>query len=430
MEQSAATTNLEKVLSEIEVEDRGAAVVLIDVDGFANVNHALGIPAGNQLIEEVAHRLHSLKGWPVYIKRYDGDRFLLLVPGVETSGDVEVVTDNLREVFKLPFHTQAYDVYLTASMGVSIFPRDGVDLDTLERNADIAMYTVKRSGGNRVRMFTPELMRAAAQHFEIVNRLYRSLDSNELMLVYQPQIDNRTGRMVGVEALLRWNHPRLGLLSPDKFIRIAEETGQIVPLGKWVLEQACIQISRWMAMGFGPFRVAVNVSVRQFAEDNFVDMVADTLKKTRLPPSFLELELTEGTVVDNIDRIARQVGELRRLGVSISIDDFGAGYSSFSYFRYLPVDKLKIDRAFVQDLVREPLSRRRSLALILAIMSLAQGLDLSVVAEGVEEEQQKDELTNIGCDQMQGFLFSRPLASEQLTGFLREHSMTADPMEG
>ncbi len=423
MDQTASTADLEKVLSEVQTEDRGAAVVLIDLDGFTQVNHALGIPAGNLLIEEVSHRLDSIKGKPVYLKRYAGDRFVLLVPGVETPSDVEIVTEGLREIFKLPFHALTYDVYLTASMGVSIFPRDGMDMDTLERNADIAMYTVKRSGGTHVKVFTPELVRAAAQHFEIVSRLYRSLEANELMLVYQPQIDNRTGRMVGVEALLRWNHPRLGLLSPDKFIRIAEETGQIVPVGTWVLEQACIQIARWMAMGFGPFRVAVNVSVRQFAEDNFVDVVIAALEKAHLHPSLLELELTEGTMVENIDQITRQVEQLRKLGVSISIDDFGAGYSSFSYFRYLPVDKLKIDRAFIQDLVREPLSRRRSLALIAAIMGLAQGLDLSVVAEGVEEEQQKNELTNVGCNQMQGFLFSRPLASDQLTHFLRDHSL-------
>ncbi len=423
MEQTASTADLERILSEVQVEDRGAAVVLIDLDGFSNVNSALGVPAGNRLMEEVAHRLDSIKGKPVYLRRYAGDRFVLLVPGVETPGDVEMVTEGLREAFKLPFQAQAYDVYLTASMGVSIFPRDGADMDTLERNADIAMYTVKRSGGNHVRVFTPELMRAAAQHFEIVNRLYRSLEANELMLVYQPQIDNRTGRMVGVEALLRWNHPRLGLLQPDKFIRIAEETGQIVPVGTWVLEQACYQIADWMRMGFGPFRVAVNVSVRQFAEENFVEVVAATLKKAHLHPSLLELELTEGTMVENIDQIAIQVDQLRKLGVSISIDDFGAGYSSFSYFRYLPVDKLKIDRAFVQDLIREPLSRRRSLALIIAIMGLAQGLDLTVVAEGVEEEQQKEELTSIGCNQMQGFLFSRPLASEQLTQFLQENSL-------
>ncbi len=425
MEQTTSTAELEKILSEIQTDEHGgAAVVLIDLDGFSNVNHALGALAGNSLIEEVAERLDRINARPVHLKRYDGDRFLLLVPGVETPGEVEAVIESLRSVFRLPFHALAYDVYLTASMGVSIFPRDGMDMDTLERNADIAMYTVKRSGGNHVRLFTPELVRAAAQHFEIVNRLYHSLEANELMLVYQPQIDNRTGHMVGVEALLRWNHPRLGLLAPDQFIRIAEETGQIIPVGRWVLEQACYQIARWMGMGFGPFRVAVNVSVRQFAEDNFVDVVASALKKANLHPSLLELELTEGSMVENIEQIARQVSELRRMGVSISIDDFGAGYSSFSYFRYLPVDKLKIDRAFVQDLIREPLSRRRSLALIIAIMGLAQGLDLSVVAEGVEEEQQKDELTNIGCNQMQGFLFSRPLASEQLTRFMQEHPRT------
>lgn len=422
MDLSMSTTSLEEILSEIQTEDHGAAVILIDLDGFSNVNHALGYPTGNLLIEEVARRLDTIKDPPIYLKRFEGDRFVLLVPGVERPKDVEAVAENLRNAFKLPFRALAYEVYLTASMGISIFPKDGLDMDTLERNADIAMYTVKRSGGNHVRVFTPELVRAAAQHFEIVNHLYRSLDANELMLVYQPQIDNRSGKLIGVEALLRWNHPRLGLLSPDQFIRIAEETGQIIPVGTWVLEQACQQIATWMSMGFGPFKVAVNVSAQQFAEENFVAVVSAALQKARLSPSMLELELTEGAVVENMGLIACRLDELRRLGVSISIDDFGAGYSSFSYFRYLPVDKLKIDRAFIKDLVSEPLSRRRSLALIIAIMGLAEGLNMSVVAEGVEEEQQKRELTRIGCDQMQGYLFSRPLASDQLTGFLRAHA--------
>jgi predicted signal transduction protein with EAL and GGDEF domain len=197
---------------------------------------------------------------------------MFLLPGINRPQDVEMAVQSLRNAFQLPFKAQASDVYLTASMGISMYPQDGIDLETLERNADLAMYSVKKHGGNHFRFYSPDLLRNAAQYFEIMNSMYRSMESNELMLLYQPQIDNKTGRMFGVEALLRWNHPRLGFLSPDKFIRIAEETGQIVPIGRWVLQQACQQIAAWIEDGIRPFRVAVNVSARQFAESNFVNV--------------------------------------------------------------------------------------------------------------------------------------------------------------
>jgi len=409
---------IEEMLIETCYPQNHAAVILIDLDSFSCVNHAMGYAAGDTLVEQVVDRLQQVHGSPICLKRFDGNRFLFLLPGIKRAGDVETVVHNLRSAFQLPFKAQACDIYLTASMGISIYPQDGIDLETLERNADLAMYTVKKHGGNSYRFYSSDLMRSATQHFEIMNSMYRSMESNELMLLYQPQIDNQTGRMFGVEALLRWNHPRLGFLCPDKFIRIAEKTGLIVPIGQWVLQRACQQISDWIKMGFGPFRVAVNVSARQFAEANFVNVVSKALEEAQLEPYLLELELTEGMVMENLELVAARLDELRRLGVSISIDDFGAGYSSLSYFRSLPVDKLKIDRAFIHDLVCEPVSRQRSLALIMAILGLAEGLHLSVVAEGVEEECQKRELSRIGCNQMQGYLFSRPLASDQLARFL------------
>jgi diguanylate cyclase (GGDEF)-like protein len=420
MENGLHYSSVEKMLTESQVDQHSAAVILIDLDGFSYVNHALGYAAGDMVVEQVIERLEHVHGSPVCLKRFDNNRFMFLLPGIQRPQDVEMAVQSLRSAFQLPFKAQACDVYLTASMGISMYPEDGIDLQTLERNADLAMYSVKKSGGNYFRFFTPDLQRQAAQYFEIMNSMYRSLEFNELMLLYQPQIDNQTGRMFGVEALLRWNHPRLGFLCPDKFIRIAEETGQIVPIGRWVLQQACLQIANWMKMGFGPFRVAVNVSARQFAEPNFVSVVSKALEDAHLEPHLLELELTEGMVMENLDLVASRLDELRSLGISISIDDFGVGYSSLSYFRTLPVDKLKIDRAFIRDLMSEPVSRQRSLALIMAIMGMAEGLHLSVVAEGVEEECQKLDLTRIGCNQMQGYLFSRPLASDQLTRFLGE----------
>jgi diguanylate cyclase (GGDEF)-like protein len=418
MENTLMQAHVEQMLIESQVEQHSAAVILIDLDGFSYVNHALGYAAGNMVVDQVIARLEQVHGSPICLKRFDSNRFMFLLPGINRPLDVELAVQSLRNAFQLPFKAQASDVYLTASMGISVYPQDGIDLETLERNADLAMYSVKKHGGNHCRFFSPDLLRSAAQYFEIMNSMYRAMEFNELMLLYQPQIDNKTGRMFGVEALLRWNHPRLGFLAPDKFIRIAEETGQIVPIGRWVLRQACQQIAAWMKMGFGPFRVAVNVSARQFAEPNFVGTVSKALEDAHLEPHLLELELTEGMVMENLELVASRLDELRSLGISISIDDFGVGYSSLSYFRTLPVDKLKIDRAFIHDLISEPVSRQRSLALILAIMGMAEGLHLSVVAEGVEEECQKRDLTQMGCNQMQGYLFSRPLASDQLTRFL------------
>jgi diguanylate cyclase (GGDEF)-like protein len=418
MDNATIHPHVEQILIESHIEQHSAAIILIDLDGFSYVNHALGYTAGDMVVDQVITRLEQVHGEPICLKRFNGNRFMLLLPGINRPQDVEMAVQSLRNAFQLPFKAQASDVYLTASMGISMYPQDGIDLETLERNADLAMYSVKKHGGNHFRFYSPDLLRNAVQHFEIMNSMYRSMESNELMLLYQPQIDNQTGHMFGVEALLRWNHPRLGFLSPDKFIRIAEETGQIVPIGRWVLQQACQQIAAWIKMGFGPFRVAVNVSARQFAESNFVNVVSKALEDAHLEPHLLELELTEGMLMENIELAASRLDELRRLGISISIDDFGVGYSSLSYFRTLPVDKLKIDRAFINDLVSEPDSRKRALALIIAIMGLAEGLHLSVVAEGVEQECQKRALSRVGCNQMQGYLFSRPLASDQLTRFL------------
>jgi diguanylate cyclase (GGDEF)-like protein len=418
MDNRSQHSNVELMLTETQAEQHNAAVILIDLDGFASVNHALGYAAGDMVVKQVIERLERVHSTPVCLKRINGNRFMLLLAGINRPNDVEAVVQSLRSAFQLPFKSQTLDVYLTASMGISMYPQDGIDMETLQRNADLAMHTVKKSGGNHFRFFSPDLLQRASEYFEIVNSIHRSMEFNELMLLYQPQIDNQTGQMFGVEALLRWNHPRLGFLLPDKFIHIAEETGQIVPIGQWVLQQACQQIADWIKLGFGPFRVAVNVSARQFAEPNFVSVVSKAMEDARLEPHLLELELTESTVMHNLDLVASRLDELRRLGISISIDDFGVGYSSLSYFRSLPVDKLKIDRAFIHDLICEPGSRQRSLALIMAILGLAKGLHLSVVAEGVEEECQKRDLSRIGCNQMQGYLFSRPLASDQLIHYL------------
>jgi diguanylate cyclase (GGDEF)-like protein len=409
---------IEQMLSETQNASSGAAVILIDLDGFSHLNHALGYAAGDMVADQVMERLRHVHVSTACLKRFNGNRFMILIPGIQNPQEVEKVVQGLRGAFQVPFKASTCDIFLTASMGISMFPKDGIDLETLERNADLAMYAVKKNGGNHFCFFTPDMQRNASRYFEIMNSMYRSMELNELMLLYQPQIDNRTGRMFGVEALLRWNHPRLGFLSPETFIHIAEESGQIVPIGRWVLNQACRQIVDWIKMGFGPFRVAVNVSARQFAEPNFVNVVSQALQDTQLEPHLLELELTEGMLLENLDLVASRLDDLRRLGISISIDDFGVGYSSLSYFRSLPVDRLKIDRTFIHDLIREPVSRQRSLALIMAILNMADGLHLSVVAEGVEEERQKIDLSSIGCNHMQGYLFSRPLHSDQLTRYL------------
>jgi EAL domain-containing protein (putative c-di-GMP-specific phosphodiesterase class I) len=337
-----------------------------------------------------------------------------------------LVAESVLKALRDPFRTENQELYITASIGISVYPQDAMDAETLQRNADNAMYRAKSRGKNRFEYFIPEMSSSMAQRLEVETHLRHALERGEFCIHYQPQFDLQSGKLVGQEALLRWTNPKLGSVAPDQFIPIAEENGLIVPIGAWVLQEACRQTSAWREAGHPTRGVSVNVSAVQFSRPDFVDTVSDVLHQSRLDPSSLELELTESLVIRDVRESARKMEKLRALGVQISVDDFGAGYSSLSYLQRLPIDILKLDRSFVEEFKTE----RGSSSLVQGIVSLAHGLGMRVTAEGVETEQQLELVHHSGCDKVQGYLLGRPspaasaLSSSDCAPSLRHHRTT------
>jgi diguanylate cyclase (GGDEF)-like protein/PAS domain S-box-containing protein len=379
------------------------AVLFIDLDRFKQINDTLGHALGDRVLQRVARRLEGCLRKSDVLARMGGDEFTVLLAEVADSRDALRVAEKLLASFEEPFQIEGHDLFLTCSVGISLFPRDGKDAVTLQRKADTAMYRAKNRGKNSCEFFAPEFGVAALERLEIENSLRRALDNRELHLYYQPQVD-AGGKLAGFEALLAWHHPKLGLTSPAQFIPVAEESGMIVPIGSWVLAEACRQGAVWQHSGCPRVRVAVNVSATQFSRVDFIDTVTEALSVSGLEPSLLELELTEGVVVRDLEESIRQMERVRALGVGISIDDFGTGYSSLSYLRRLPIDALKIDQSFLREIDREP----NTIPLVKAIVALAHGLHLAVVAEGVENQGQLEALRNVGCDLFQGYLLGEP----------------------
>jgi EAL domain-containing protein (putative c-di-GMP-specific phosphodiesterase class I) len=329
---------------------------------------------------------------------------------------ITAIAKKVLAVLSSPIRLGGQELFTTASIGISIFPLDGEDPPTLLKNADMAMYQAKEQGRNTLQFFSREMNARAEERLKLENSLRRALERNELFLHYQPQVNLQTGAAVGMEALLRWQHPELGLLSPLKFIPIAEENGLIVPIGEWVLRTACAQTKAWQEAGFGPLRVAVNLSGRQFKQPDFVERVGEILKQTGLAPSCLELELTESTIMSNGEETIRILQKLKNMGVTLAIDDFGTGYSSLSYLKHFPIDRLKIDRSFVLDIPHDP----DNAAIAEAIIVLAHSLKLQVTAEGVEQSDQLEFLATRHCDELQGYYVSRPVAAQDFAALLVE----------
>jgi diguanylate cyclase (GGDEF)-like protein/PAS domain S-box-containing protein len=406
---------LQRALVQAQRQGTVVAVLFVDLDRFKQINDTLGHSVGDVLLQQVARRLERCIRKTDTLARMGGDEFTLLLTELRDPQYSQTVAQKLLDELQSPFQVDRYELFVTASIGISVFPRDGKDAATLQRNADRAMYQAKNRGKNNFQMFVPELNAAALESLEIENALRRALENGELQLRYQPQVDI-DGGLVGLEALLVWNHPKLGLISPTQFIPMAEECGLIVPIGTWALEQACRQSAEWRRAGHPPVTMAVNVSVTQFTRPGFADAVASLLKKTGLDASLLELELTESVVIHNLQESARQMERLRSLGVGIAIDDFGTGYSSLSYLRNLPIDTLKIDQSFLSEIESEP----NTMPLVRAIVALAHSLNLTVVAEGVETERQLEALRSVGCDRIQGYLVGEPMPAEQIVDLLRE----------
>jgi predicted signal transduction protein with EAL and GGDEF domain len=352
------------------------------------------------------------------VARVGGDEFLIVLTGVKDVADAAVATERIVKVMTAEFVVQGHSLSIGCSVGISIFPEHGADGETLIKNADAAMYSAKENGRNRFQFFTEDMNAQVVERLTLENSLRLALDKKELFLVYQPQMDIATGRITGLEALLRWQHPDLGLVPPDRFIRIAENSGLIVPIGEWVVRTACRQARKWQDEGLPAVSVAVNVSAVQFRQEGFCELIRRVLHETGLAPQYLELELTESLLLANADLMLSVVQELKAMGVTLAIDDFGTGYSSFSYLRQFRVSKLKIDRVFIRDVAVNP----DDAAITSAIISMAKSLRLKVIAEGVEDEAQMSFLRAHQCDEIQGYYFSKPLAVDKVADKLRGDS--------
>jgi EAL domain-containing protein (putative c-di-GMP-specific phosphodiesterase class I) len=318
---------------------------------------------------------------------------------------------------------EGHELYVTASVGVSLYPAHGQTAAEILRRADSAMYRVKGQGKNNYYFFSPEINEDEQKNLWLVTQLHKALEYSELILYYQPQLNLANGLISGVEALIRWNHRELGLVSPGNFIPIAEETGLIIPIGAWVMEQSCLQAKRWQTQGYKPMRMSVNVSAIQFNRDDFVELVVQSLEKSDLDPIWLELELTEGLLFGNTQATIAKLEQLKQLGVSLAIDDFGTGYSSLHYLQQLPIDTLKIDQFFVRSLTDDRLESSKGLALIKTIINLGHNLNMTIIAEGVETNSQLEYLKELSCDEIQGYLFSKPRSVPEFETFMSESSI-------
>jgi len=390
------------------------AVVFIDLDHFKFVNDSLGHGVGDRLLKGMAERLRSVLREGDTVARLGGDEFVVILNDQSSEDVIFRAVQRISAKISEPMTIDGKELYVTCSAGISMYPQDGPDVETLLRNADAAMYRAKDHGRNNFQFYTSEMNERINERLMLENALRRALERNEFLLNYQQKVDLRTGAVCGAEALVRWNHPELGLLRPERFIPLAEETGLILPVGEWVIRETCRQVRAWLDAGLKPGLVSVNLSARQFRQDGLVRIVSRILEETGVDPSSLELELTESTVMHNVATGIATLHGLKSLGVALSVDDFGTGYSSLSYLKDLPIDVLKIDRSFVRDIGAGEGADEGVLAQ--AIISLAHSLHLKVIAEGVETDAQLRFLKRHGCDQGQGFFYGEPVAPE---GFAR-----------
>jgi diguanylate cyclase (GGDEF)-like protein/PAS domain S-box-containing protein len=407
---------INQATSQAARDGRTVAVMFLDLDRFKSVNDTMGHAIGDRLLKVVADRLSRCIRDSDTVARLGGDEFVIILNAINSADDVVCIAEKVQRILAKPVTLGDHEIYTTASIGIALFPLDGTDVNTLLKNADIAMYQAKEQGRNTFQFFSREMNVQALEHLMLETSLRRGLERDEFHLVYQPLLDLKDGRLVGMEALVRWQHPDLGLLLPGKFIPIAEETGMIIPLGDWVLAAACRQNRQWLDEGLPPLRVAVNLSARQFAQSNLARRVADILTDTGLPPNCLELELTESTIMSNAEATITILQELKAMGISLAIDDFGTGYSSLSYLKHFPIDRLKIDRSFVCDITTNP----DDAAIADAIIAMAHSLKLKVTAEGVEKQEQLRYLAARHCDEMQGYILSYPINADEFARFVRE----------
>lgn len=404
---------LTQALTRVQWHKRLVSVLFLDLDHFKSINDALGHSVGDLLLQAVAERLTTCVRQGDTVARLGGDEFAIALADVARTSDIPKVAQKIIDTLSRPYVLEGRELFITTSIGICIYPDDAQDAETLVKNADVAMYRAKKHGRNNYQHYSPDMNAQAFERLAIETSLRHALEREEFFLEYQPQVDIETGRIIGYEALVRWQHPDLGVMPPGKFIPLAEESGLIVPIGEWVLRSACAQNKAWQAAGFPPIRVAVNVSPRQLRHESLLGAVGRALRETGLHPNWLELELTE-SIMQDADEAIRLLSQLQAIGVQIAIDDFGTGYSSLNHLKRYPIHKLKIDQSFVRDVTHDPHDR----AIVTAIIALAHSLNLKAIAEGVETEEQLAYLRSLKCDEAQGYFLGRPMPAQNATKLL------------
>lgn len=420
---SLFTDLLKKEIARAKRREQSFAILFIDLDRFKVINDTLGHTMGDLLLHMVAHRLKNVVRESDTVSRLSGDEFIVLITDVVDSQNVSVIAEKIVTTVSEVYVLKGTEIFITASIGISIYPTNGDDIETLIVNADTAMYQAKEQGGNSHQFYDSSVNANTIRSLSMKNSLRKAVERNEFLLYYQPLVDLNSGRIIGAEALLRWHNQDQGFVSPKEIISLAEETGLIIPLGEWLFRTACAQNEIWRKLGFPTIRMSVNVSMKQFRQRTFAKILRKILSETGLDPNCLELELTESIIMHDSDFTISVLRELKSLGISFAVDDFGTGYSSLSYLKLLPIDKIKIDRSFVGGISRNPDDN----AIVKAIIIMAHSLNLKVIAEGVENNEQLGFLHSLKCDEAQGFLFSRPLSADDFIRMLlkdREKEMS------
>jgi diguanylate cyclase (GGDEF)-like protein/PAS domain S-box-containing protein len=402
--------HLNEVLT--QQEDKMLAVLFLDLDRFKIINDTKGHTVGDLILQKVAKRIEKAVQNEGFVSRQGGDEFIILLEDIMKER-VSFVAQRILCEFSKPLEVNNQEFFVTPSIGISLYPADGMDEETLIKNADTAMYQAKEHGKNNFRFYSSNLNGISIRKMELENGLRKALEQNQLMLHYQPQVSLATGELVGIEALIRWNHPEHGFIAPSEFIPLAEETGLIVPIGKWVLREACKQRKEWDNAGFHSFPVAVNISVRQFEDDHLIEYISAVLDEVGLEANHLELEITE-SIMQNLENSTIILNQLKERGVLLSIDDFGTGYSSLSYLKYLPIDKIKIDKSFVDDIIYHS----NQGIMVKTIIDMGLNLNFVVIAEGIETEEQLSFLQKNECKIGQGYFFSKPIPADQMEEYL------------
>ena len=406
---------LSLAINQAKREDEKLAVMFLDLDRFKNINDSLGHMIGDELLQQVSMRLKECIRAADTLARFGGDEFTLMLPKLHDGhNDAIKLAEKITHTLKKPFNVDGHELYVSASIGIALYPQDGTNIDSLIKHADVAMYHVKGQGKNGYQFYSNEMNVPYIEKLSMDTGIHKALDNDEFNLVYQPQINLRTGEIVGVEALLRWDHPEHGAISPSEFIPFAEESGLIIDIGCWVLKSACAELSRWRDAGMPEIRMSVNISARQLMEDSIVKDIINILKDYNVPGHCLELEITEHAIMNDMDSVIRKLKELSAHDITIAIDDFGTGYSSLSYLHKLPIHTLKIDRTFL----KESRINKSDNTIINTIVAMAKGLNLNVIAEGVESQSQLEYLREIDCCEAQGFLFGKPLPPDVISQLL------------